>query len=87
MVPMIDFLVIRINASNVHSFYLNVSKNNYSLVTFILIMMTSFSGLATLNCVYNEEIDGFHKALKRLIKEKKKKMMEIQIEIIILRLD
>jgi len=77
MGPMIHFLVIRTNVSNVHSFYLNVSKNIYSLVTFTLIVMTFFSGLATLNCVYYREIDGFHRALKLL--REKKKMMEIQI--------
>ena len=77
-----DFLVIRIDLTKVNGFYLNVSKSTFSLLTFILIIMTFLSGLETLNCV-SGEIDGFHKAFEI----KNNKMMEVHIEIIILKLD
>jgi len=46
-----DFLIIRMDVTKVNGFYLNVSKNAYSLVTLIMIIMTFLSGLETLNCV------------------------------------
>jgi len=55
-----DFLIIWINVTKVNGFYLNVSKNTYSLVTFILIIMTFLSGLETL-IVSPEKLTGFIK--------------------------